>query len=164
MSGGSESESTDPKWKTVAEPTVQVPVSLIERAGNALLEVPPSSVNASIYSELHALLSQPTPTAEPNNWANGHRWPCTRFYTSATERDACTCNAAPPSITDMVPGTTFTAKTPTGWRRCLRATGFGVYVAEGQWDYSRIDPSTIRDVTPPRPATVRQDEPKWNAT
>lgn len=27
-----------------------------------------------------------------------------------------------------------------------------------------VDPSTIRDVTPPRTTTVRDDEPKWNAT
>lgn len=49
--------------ETMTEPTVPVPVSLIERAAKALLEVPPSSANASIYSDLSALLSQPTPPA-----------------------------------------------------------------------------------------------------
>jgi len=55
----------------VAEPTVQVPVSLLERAAKALLEVPPSSVNASIYSDLQDVLAPPTPTPAPVQ-SNGH--------------------------------------------------------------------------------------------
>jgi hypothetical protein len=45
------------------EHTVQVPVLLIERAKNALLQVPPSSANADIYGDLSALLA-PAPTAD----------------------------------------------------------------------------------------------------
>lgn len=35
---------------------------------------------------------------------NGHRWPCTRFYTSSTERDECSCDAGDRStIRDVTP-------------------------------------------------------------
>jgi hypothetical protein len=44
----------------VAELSVQVPVSLIKRAKDALFEVPPSSRNADIYSDLCALLDPST--------------------------------------------------------------------------------------------------------
>lgn len=44
--------------------------------------------------------SQPslsTPSAEPEQGGpisqTGHQWPCTRFYRTATDRDACTCDA-----------------------------------------------------------------------
>jgi hypothetical protein len=29
--------------------------------------------------------------------ANGHRWPCTRFYSFSTDRDRCTCGPAAPA-------------------------------------------------------------------
>lgn len=48
----------------MTEPTVQVPVSLIKRAVEGLLRAPGRDA-VLVCGELHALLSQPTPTAEP---------------------------------------------------------------------------------------------------
>ncbi|WP_336698205.1 hypothetical protein [Curtobacterium sp. USHLN213] len=104
---------------------------------------------------LRTVLSQPTPTAELiacPHWEPGQitmRKGCT----------ACAANAAPPSIADMVPGATFTARhvdpEECGGieRRWFIAQHFDMMLAisdEGQrWSPASIDPSTIRDVTPP---------------
>lgn len=50
---------------TARRKTVPVPVSLVQPAKEALLEVPPSSRNADIYGELSALFPQPSPSAVP---------------------------------------------------------------------------------------------------
>ncbi len=150
----------------MAEPTVQVPVSLptrdevaaeVKRVTHAwsgpsmdeFVNDPPTRKHYAIADAVLALLSQPAPTAEPRD---PDRW-----KKQAQEM----LDAAPPSIADMVPGTTFTAEgegvpgtlhrfevrdvtTPLGDRylRCLTHEGRG---ARGSY----VDPSTIRDVTPP---------------
>lgn len=105
----------------MTEPTVQVPVSLIKRAVEGLLKAPGRDA-ILVCGELHTLLSQPTPSAEP------------------------------PRIEDMAPGTTFTAST---WQKYLSHWTYlpdgGVLSGMGVWhDRADVDPSTIRDVTPPQ--------------
>jgi hypothetical protein len=156
-----------PHSTRIAEPTAQVPVSLIERAKNALLEVPPSSRNADIYGELHTLLSQPSPSALPHFCTPG----CTNENCPVkplTDAEAAELRAVlsdrglampvgPPSIADMVPGTTFTAQQWGGAThfplKAISAERFEVQDDAGGWlSVEDVDPSTIRDVTPP-PAT-----------
>jgi hypothetical protein len=106
----------------VAEPTVQVPVSLIERivGTNSRRTLDKSYA----IRELRALLSQPTPTP----------------------------TAEPPRIEDLAPGSTFRADTTHGTQGEL------FFAAADGWFYNimgiitnprDIDPSTIRNVTPP---------------
>ncbi|WIE65937.1 hypothetical protein DEI99_005205 [Curtobacterium sp. MCLR17_036] len=94
-----------------------------------------------------AALSQPTPTAKPTGPHPGE------LDSEFIERHR---SAAPPSIADMVPGTTFRMRrnNDSVWHlwcwtgRALMRIGAHVTVqgAIGEMD---IDPSTIRDVTPP---------------
>jgi hypothetical protein len=73
-------------------------------------------------------------------------------------------SAAPPSIADMASGTTFT-EASDGWPRStwevgahIDGTRYIVRLSDG-WarDPKGIDPSTIRDVTPP-PATPKEND------
>ncbi|PYY63635.1 hypothetical protein DEJ30_12030 [Curtobacterium sp. MCPF17_003] len=98
---------------------------------------------------LRALLSQPTPTAETvacPHWEPGQ-------ITMRNGCTACRADAAPPSIAAMVPGTTFTAAATSDiWRWAVRTDG-QVVSGLGIGPKSSIDPSTIRDVTPPAVTT-----------
>jgi hypothetical protein len=110
----------------MAEPTVPVPVSLIERA-RLVAELNGSS---AVRDELAALLSQPTPTptAEPKS---GRRW----------AEGVYAINFQPgyyPSI--VMPDV-------DGWD-LLYEDGTWYNPSEGD-TLHRLDPSTIRDVTPP---------------
>ncbi|WP_284761533.1 hypothetical protein [Curtobacterium sp. MEB011] len=131
------------------EPTVQVPVSLIERLlGNRTTDT---------WNELRALLSQPTPSAV---LTGGIGYPVREAARREDEHARSVATADPPSIEDMVPGTTFTAGwphtgRPTHWVvlndgvRCIEH-GRGYYGTAWSLHDAPIDPSTIRDVTPPR--------------
>jgi hypothetical protein len=125
---------------------VPVPVSLIERMLSAAdAGLIPATIDRN---DLRALLSQPTPTAEMiacPHWEPGRitmRKGCT----------ACAATSVPSSITDMVPGTTFRdgkhqyTVEPVLLREVRRDDGQKFYADE-------IDPSTIRDVTPPTEGT-----------
>lgn len=61
---------------------------------------------------------------------------------------------APPRIEDMAPGTTFTAEVPDRWLVQVESGGalFADTCVERK-SLEHIDPSTIRDVTPPMEAT-----------
>jgi hypothetical protein len=106
----------------VSEPTVQVPVSLLEQM-QRYFRSGSDTLSRRMAAELTTLLSQPTPTAEL------------------------------PRPEDMAPGTTFTARfvnPADGGGRFTNIDGFGVRDEAGRWCIARgIDPSTIRDVTPP---------------
>lgn len=39
----------------------------------------------------HARQARAEAQAAETLTSNGHRWPCTRFYTSSSERDRCSC-------------------------------------------------------------------------
>ncbi|PZF11783.1 hypothetical protein [Curtobacterium sp. MCLR17_034] len=106
----------------MAEPTVQVPVSLIERAMIALLEVPPSSRNADIYGDLSAILSQPTLSAEPD------RTPCTA-ETHSWDHFRST-------------------QVDSYWIRCTEVGEHREH-SDSNTGLTWFDPSTIRAVTPP---------------
>lgn len=151
----------------MAEPTVQVPVSLIERAKDALLELPPSSRNADLYGELDAMRAQSTQAAEPEpTCACGHIMDDHDLSESGECQVAvpwCSCMKArdaaePPRIEDMVPGTTFTAEgigvpgTDHPFEVRVATDGTPVLYCHLHHTGARpwyVDPSTIRDVTPP---------------
>ncbi|WP_206556295.1 hypothetical protein, partial [Curtobacterium luteum] len=66
--------------------------------------------------------------------------------------------AEPPRIEDMAPGTTFTARcytdraeTDTLWMVC-RYVGIVSWYGGVLRDLNKVDPSTIRDVQPPKDA------------
>lgn len=80
---------------------------------------------------VRALLSQPTPSAEPK-----------QLSPDAMQR-ALDYHGWPPRIEDMAPGTTFTAE-----------ARFLVDVHGTPLAHSGFDPSTIRDVTPPKEPTA----------
>lgn len=138
--------------------TVQVPVSLIESAADALTLV--GDMAAS--NELLALLSQPTPTAEqectcfpvPERLHTTH-YGATDPATTLEPNPDCPLHfptAEPPRIEDMAPGTTFTAVSLRGPERWTRQID-GVTDRHGNvWSIDELDPSTIRDVTPPKEA------------
>ncbi|MDT0211220.1 hypothetical protein [Curtobacterium sp. BRD11] len=95
---------------------------------------------------MSALLSQPTPTAEPIDAVSAS---CVDGATPEQQRET----AEPPRIEDMAPGTTFTAAASSDvWRWAVRQDG-QVVSGLGIGPKSSIDPSTIRDVTPPRSAS-----------
>lgn len=160
--------------------TVQVPVSLIERIEREL-EYRVRTVASRIrMAEKHdepyprewvdnevvagrervrALLSQPTPTAEPCKRCAGTGYITSPPMPDVVDLPCPNCSdAEPPRIEDMAPGTTFTGTTrqwPT--QRFERVSRGRVKAENGTlWsplDYQgreRIDPSMIRDVTPPR--------------
>ncbi|MBF4603739.1 hypothetical protein [Curtobacterium sp. VKM Ac-2884] len=104
---------------------------------------------ADAAKRMLALLSQPTPTTEPFDLDSPS---CATPTPTAQDEET----VAPPSIADMVPGTTFTAAaTDDVWRWAVREDGL-IASALGVGPMSALDPSTIRDVTPP-PATPRED-------
>lgn len=130
------------------ERTVQVPVSLIEEA-DAVMREGTRHERYIMAARLAALLSRPTPTAEHDDECFAGEW-----NEAAGVTCVCTCGAEPLRIEDMAPGTTFTArrygdlnyrwrKEPDGWYS--RIVNGGRQVSPEP----RIDPSTIRDVTPP---------------
>lgn len=141
--------------------TVQVPVSLIERA---LTSMTTERYDNAAARELEALLPQPTPTAEHADdcsidvvtWVPGWEGVPTALP------GHCDCgrgaDAKPPRIEDMAPGTTFTARLHLMdglTDRCVFMRVDGVDVVDdagARWHPQDIDPSTIRDVTPPKEA------------
>ncbi|WP_176491732.1 hypothetical protein [Curtobacterium sp. 'Ferrero'] len=91
-----------------------------------------------------ALLSQPTSTAEHDEDCFAGEW-----NEAAGVTCVCTCGVEPPRPEDMAPGTTFDSAGDTftvmdsfGDRWLQKDDG-------DAWDIEDIDPSTIRDVTPP---------------
>lgn len=121
----------------MAEPTVPVPVSLIERAAVLLEDYQPGVTSA----RLRALLSQPTPTAEPVQY-NGHNGLAV-FADAARRLNEDAPTAEPPRIEDMAPGTIPCADPNVNRWYCQRR-------ADGTCPLPKcIDPSTIRDVRPP---------------
>jgi hypothetical protein len=116
---------------------VPVPVSLIERLlGNRTTDT---------LNELRALLSQPTPSAE-------HEVGCHACLNRDDAQCNCRAPAAPPSIADMAPGTTFvgeTSETRYLSRWTVLASGRIMSGMGIPHDPSEIDPSTIRDVALP---------------
>lgn len=125
----------------MVEPTVPMPLSLIEEAAD-LIESDRGAKILTVH-RFRALLSQPTQTEKP------HAPSCDGWMQDEGE---CTCGtAAPPSIADMVPGTTFSFLRVDGVRvRGFVIDGHITIDVEGSaWRHDEIDPSTIRDVTVP---------------
>jgi hypothetical protein len=155
----------------VAEPIVPAPVSLIERCIRAIRVGYGDVIHPDLLAELRALLSQPTPTeveVEGSFFAVADL-PATlarhmRALDEANRREKqhwiehhepSTPAAAPPSTADMPIGTTFT-RTGDQWT-VTKAGAFSgramVKSPEATIRYlDEIDPSTIRDVTPPKEA------------
>ncbi len=141
------------------EQCVPVPVGLV-RSAAALLEV---AGRANTAGDLLALLPQPTLTAEHvEDWtdAQPNEGPGCSCGFNGSFQDCAAWRAAdvePPRIEDMAPGTTFTGTTRQGFTQRFERVSRGRVRAENGtlWsplDYrgrDRIDPSTIRDVTPP---------------
>lgn len=125
------------------EPTVQVPVSLIEDARDAIDTQ--DWEHANTRAALDALLSQSTPTADEPGLTPSEL----RAWRALDQQKA---DAGPPRIEDMAPGTTFRADTIAtryGSRWTVLPSGrveSGMGIGH---EASEIDPSTIRDVTPP---------------
>lgn len=136
----------------MAEPTVRVPVSLIEqeiRVGMQSVETP-----KQLARRIETLLSQPTPTAE-DDFIKRIRNTTPRTDQSAFDMETqrpLGPPAAPPSIADMVPGTTFRDDLGVVYLRMSpREDDFVLTDSRGYfWFAYQIDPSTIRDVTPPK--------------
>lgn len=94
---------------------------------------------------------QPTPSAEPDVWAD---------IAASVDRKRMSArqDAAPPSIANMAPGTTFSAVTHgegvQSRRTFTRSDDFegGYFESQSGGPYfpRDIDPSTIRDVVPPK--------------
>lgn len=133
----------------MSEKYMQVPVSLIERL----------YAGEDVVDELHDLVphrdSQPTPTAEASCECEH-----TSFDHGHSEGDGCLhcpCKEftpAPPSIADMVPGTTFMARHVRGfWDQFSVECGSLRRQGRGTCGADEIDPSTVRDVTPPADAS-----------
>ncbi|WIA95840.1 hypothetical protein [Curtobacterium sp. MCBA15_004] len=136
------------------QPTVQVPVSLIEQIERDLGENAwhpedcpgshPAHCTCAVGQArraLRALLSQPTPTVG---------------YLPFDERAEFPVEVPvePPRIEDMAPGTLFWAKDGKGvWRRLSKTNASVTSVVDlstgRHFPAIHIDPSTIRDVTPP---------------
>ncbi len=119
-----------------------------------------------------ALLSQPTPTAEPDACprcgGTGEVEDDSHRHTGLPTVGRCglcggsgRVTAEPPRIEDMAPGTTFVGTlSPTRGsvaeprtRRLFVTVGPDLYDERGlHWYEEDVDPSTIRDVTPPKEA------------
>lgn len=154
----------------MTEKYVQVPVSLIEQLRREYADVLPAGVSWSTVESINALLST-TPTAEPDRVFRcedcGDEFEDDHYGDAQAHEDqyghnvpSWTTPAAPPSIADMVPGTTFT-EASNGWPRTAWTVGQrhdGMKYIKRQsdgWtvlDLDSIDPSTIRDVQPPKDA------------
>lgn len=129
----------------MAERMIQVPVSLIQKTILALRVNTPQSTRRARGEALAALLSQPTPTAEPMSADEfSARWRGADAVLRGMSEPA-----APPSIAEMVPGTTFEWEGHRFMR--LSATAQYPLVDDGGFlfDVDSIDPSTIRNITPP---------------
>ncbi|MBF4602818.1 hypothetical protein [Curtobacterium sp. VKM Ac-2884] len=145
-----------------------------EPAQSRLLGQDMAPLRRKITDAVLAALSQSAPTAESSvsicacGHARGEHWGAGGQCTMVD----CSCRghvhkeffgevAAPPRIADMVPGTTFTAaygrdlSASTRWMRCTGPSRC-VNVGGVRFDADAIDPSTIRDVTPP-PAASEAD-------
>jgi hypothetical protein len=156
------------------ESTVQVPVSLTARDLLAQIEAtydvskllaaarrqdgPPT---AGDYAIIDALLSQPTPTAEHHDLC-ATRIPGMGIPGLEGVPQPCNCHLflpEPPRIEDMAPGTRFVGRhvkpeecggVDHSWFVIRSSRPPLVISDEGQhWSGDSIDPSTIRDVTPP---------------
>jgi hypothetical protein len=129
------------------ERMIPVPESLIAAAWALLSDQPGNPV----VQALDALLSQPTPTAEPPaTYEQG----CDDGYLAGEHhvRNTATLpTAEPTSVEDMAPGTTFTEK--VRWKVSAGALhGLAIVTRGGGRKVralSEFDPSTIHDVTPP---------------
>ena len=141
---------------------MQVPVSLIERVKRAVLDTAFLSQEdaEAVWQRVAAALSQPTPSAERDDLLSclelgddgNYHWD-TDMLDRLLERHMGEFPAAPPRIEDMAPGTTFTAplRDNSEDRRWM-VTAHGLASSDGSAgvDSKWIDPSTIRDVTPPK--------------
>jgi hypothetical protein len=126
----------------MTEPTVQVPASLIE----ALLGESEPSRRVEARRQARALLSQPTPTAEPIDAVSAS---CVDGAAPEQQRET----AEPPRIEDMAPGTTFTEEVRWTVTGTLSTGSTVAHSGSGEMRFAdRFDPSTIRDVTPPKDA------------
>jgi hypothetical protein len=99
-----------------------------------------------------ALFPQPTPSPEPCICNTGPD-------TDGPDIE-CPVHGMPPNIEEMAPGTTFWATVDGKRELCMRANHGDVYgVTTDQWVHLNgdLDPSTIRDVTPP-PATPEEGD------
>lgn len=146
----------------MAEPTVQVPVSLIDEA-DVVMREGTRHERYLMAARLHALLSQPTPTAEEVRIECPR---CKGYGVDPSVQQAgdkvidCTrCGgdgevAESPRIGDMAPGTTFMAATVQGYSSRWTVAVIGVLDATGmRYSIGYINPSTIHDVTPPTEST-----------
>lgn len=164
----------------MTEPTVQVPVSLIEdelayRVRTVASRVRMAEKHDEPYprdwveneigagrERIRALLSQPTPAAEEVRIECPR---CKGYGVDPSVQQAgdkvidCTrCGgdgevAESPRIGDMAPGTTFMAATVQGYSSRWTVAVIGVLDATGmRYSIGYINPSTIRDVTPPKDA------------
>jgi hypothetical protein len=180
----------------VAEPTVQVPVSLIEHVKALIEKHQPEEWELDAYEHstdgvgcshcaeidsngslgdtfpceprrdlesVLALLSQSTPSAEaiPAHCANLSPHAAHDYNPDTLRHHAmrhCSGEGTkPPHREDMTPGTTFTADSPDGSGRAR----FRVLLIKAWNDDRKVgypfrsfDPSTIRDVTPPKEPTA----------
>jgi hypothetical protein len=157
--------------RPAAEPSVQPPtreqiaaeVKRVTHAwgGPAMDEFkndPPIRKHYAIADAVLALFPQPTPSSEPDadkaetyrqGWVAGH---------AAPQVTGVKGDAAPPSIADMAPGTTFRGEMVGHWVVLSTVDGhLNVRHSVEDIAYVDIDPSTIRDVTPP-PATPEEDD------
>lgn len=149
----------------MAEPSVQVPVSLIERTIR-LTKTLQNGVR--ITAALESLLSQLNPSAEPDRWSDGWKAAVAYFQVDAEafhERNA----SAPPSVADMAPGTLTAEPCMTSWcticeRPIVRVVGDGTRPwrhAEGFHAHPAIGPlPNIRTAAPPGIADMAPNEDK----
>lgn len=130
----------------MTEPTIQVPVALIEGMPHedwcAARRFPREQCDC-YRSRFTALLSQPTPTAEPMTL---DQRAVAAFGPEVLER------TGPPRIEDMEPGTTFRAQAYAQAYQMWRVVNATTVEHQSGFHHhvSVIDPSTIRDVTPPK--------------
>ena len=146
----------------MSEPTVQVPVSQIERWADDLRRLLSPGTYA-IRIELAALLAQPTPTAEPPLvQVGGRRGGKTTaaidaLLDRASERGIQVQIIEPPRIEDMAPGTHAYIDGRFGDDGVCHAhmpgqTNYSAWPGRcyrPRADRVHLDPSTIRDVTQP---------------
>lgn len=147
----------------MADRMIPVPESLIERTVQALafegIDVP----------ELSALLSQPTPTVEPiavqklervrelarKARHGSERWadplPVPQYVLDLEAILDGDPTVTPPSIADMVPGTTFRGSfrgSGMTWPMEVRSGGV-VRCSGSDWPADLVDPFTIREIRGP---------------
>ena len=137
---------------------VQVPVSLIERMPHGQWCCTRSGVSPCNChrAQFVALLSQPTPTAEPSPlWcADDTPHDAHRARNEFGGWNECTGRPAPepPRVEDMAPGTTFTAEFHGDRDMFFRCRDSLARAGRYLVAMDAIDPSTIRDVRPPKDA------------